>query len=172
MADVPAKTDEGRRHPLLPLAATRLRFAIDGREIIRDVSFRLDSSGRTVILGPNGAGKTTLLKVLAGELATDSGERWLRPGTRIARLEQELPLATDLTVYQAVAAGLAELGELLGELIGVQANVGGVGIAMLLLGAWYLFQAGRAFLEGSKAQASVASRAMTERNTPPACRST
>ncbi len=46
-------------------------------------------AARIGLLGRNGAGKTTLLKVLAGEIIPDSGERWLRPGTRIAWLQQD-----------------------------------------------------------------------------------
>jgi ATP-binding cassette subfamily F protein uup len=65
------------------------------------------------LLGRNGAGKTTLLRCLAGESALDSGERWLRPGTRLARLEQTLPAAQGLSVYQAVAAGLEDVGALI-----------------------------------------------------------
>jgi ATP-binding cassette subfamily F protein uup len=37
----------------------------------------------------------------------------LRPGTRLARLEQELPATDDATVYEFVADGLAETGALL-----------------------------------------------------------
>jgi ATP-binding cassette subfamily F protein uup len=66
-------------------------------------------------LGRNGAGKTTLLKLLAGELAADDGERWVRPGVRIARLQQTLPEADSLSVYDVVAAGLEETGELIRE---------------------------------------------------------
>ncbi|MCP4044617.1 MAG: ATP-binding cassette domain-containing protein, partial [Gammaproteobacteria bacterium] len=62
-----------------------------------------------------GAGKTTLLRVLAGEVIPESGERWLRPGTRIAWLQQVLPEADDQTVYDVVASGLAETGRLLAE---------------------------------------------------------
>ena len=51
-------------HPLLPLVARELRLDINGRAIIREVSFRVMSPGRTVILGPNGAGKSMLLRVI------------------------------------------------------------------------------------------------------------
>ena len=38
----------------------------------------------------------------------DGGERWLRPGVRLARLQQTLPEGDDLSVYEVVAAGLAD----------------------------------------------------------------
>ena len=98
---------------LLQLKEVDLHY---GTQVLLDrVSLGIGEGDRLGLLGRNGAGRTTLLKVLAGELAPDSGERRLRPGTRIARLEQELPLATGLSVYDAVAAGLAETGDLLSE---------------------------------------------------------
>ena len=110
-APLPALTTKTPIMPLLQLKEVDLHY---GTQVLLDkVSLGIEAGDKLGLLGRNGAGKTTLLKILAGELATDSGERWLRPGTRIARLEQELPLATDLSVYDAVAAGLAEVGDLL-----------------------------------------------------------
>jgi len=79
------------------------------------VNFDLRRGEKVGLLGRNGAGKTTLLKVLAGDVALDSGERWVRPGSRIAWLQQNLPTASDTSVYDVVAAGLAETGRLLAE---------------------------------------------------------
>jgi len=85
-----------------------------GTQVLLDqVDLTLRKGERLGLLGRNGTGKTTLLKVLAGELDTDSGTRWLRPGTRLARLSQALPPGDTVTVYDAVAGGLAETGELL-----------------------------------------------------------
>ena len=61
-------------HPLLPLVARQLRFGINGRQIIRNISFWIGSSGRTVILGPNGAGKTVLLRLCHGLIHPTGGE--------------------------------------------------------------------------------------------------
>jgi tungstate transport system ATP-binding protein len=61
-------------HPLLPLVANGLQLSIDGRPIIRDVSFSIGSAGRTVILGPNGAGKSVLLRLCHGLLQPSGGE--------------------------------------------------------------------------------------------------
>ena len=45
----------------------------DGRELFRDVSFRVAAGSVTALVGANGAGKTTLLRVLAGELTAPAG---------------------------------------------------------------------------------------------------
>ncbi|QFU76911.1 ATP-binding cassette domain-containing protein [Halioglobus maricola] len=97
--------------PQLTLSKASLHY---GTHVLLDeVELSIDAGDKLGLLGRNGAGKTTLLKVLAGEQPLDSGERWLRPGTKMARLHQELPAADDLTVYDVVAAGLAEVGELI-----------------------------------------------------------
>lgn len=96
---------------LLRLEQANLHF---GTHVLLDnVDLQISSGQRLGLLGRNGEGKSTLLKILAGDMAVDGGERWLRPGTRIARLEQELPETAEVTVYDYVAEGLAEAGELL-----------------------------------------------------------
>ena len=97
--------------PLLRLDRIELHF---GSHIILDgVELNLDAGDRIGLLGRNGAGKTTLFKVLSGELAPDAGSRWLAPGVRLARLEQELPGTEGTTVFDLVASGLERVGELL-----------------------------------------------------------
>ncbi len=45
----------------------------DGRTLLDDVSFRVGSGVKAALIGPNGAGKTTLMRLLAGDLAAQSG---------------------------------------------------------------------------------------------------
>ena len=98
---------------LLKLDKANLHF---GTQVLLDeVELNITRGDKLGLLGRNGAGKTTLLKILAGELALDSGERWIRPGTKMARLEQTLPEADALSVYDVVAGGLEEAGELLAQ---------------------------------------------------------
>ncbi|WP_412516299.1 ATP-binding cassette domain-containing protein [Actinomadura madurae] len=45
----------------------------DGRTLLDDVSFRVGEGVTAALVGPNGAGKTTLLRLIAGDLAPQSG---------------------------------------------------------------------------------------------------
>ncbi len=96
---------------LLRLDKVSLNF---GTHVLLDnVDFQISRGERIGLLGRNGAGKTTFMKLIAGAIQPESGERWLRPNTRVAWLEQSLPEGDDKTVYDMVAEGLAEVGELL-----------------------------------------------------------
>lgn len=97
--------------PLLRLDKVSLNF---GTHIIFDeIDLTLMKGSKIGLLGRNGAGKTTLMKLIAGSVVADGGERWLRPGVKIAWLEQSLPDADEQTVYDMVAGGLSEVGDLL-----------------------------------------------------------
>ncbi|MGB1141469.1 MAG: ABC-F family ATP-binding cassette domain-containing protein, partial [Halioglobus sp.] len=99
--------------PLLKLDTVHLNY---GTQVLLDgVDLTINRGDKLGLLGRNGAGKSTLLKLLSGDIAPDDGERWCRPGVRIARLEQDLPDADELSVYDVVASGLPEAGRLLSE---------------------------------------------------------
>lgn len=46
---------------------------VDGRALLRKVSFRVDEGSITALVGPNGSGKTTLMRMIAGDLAAEEG---------------------------------------------------------------------------------------------------
>ena len=60
---------------------------------------------RVSVIGRNGTGKSTLLKILSGEIAADAGTVWRQPSLRVARLEQDVPLAAHRSVFDVVAEG-------------------------------------------------------------------
>jgi ATP-binding cassette subfamily F protein uup len=81
--------------------------------LLDKVSLTLEKGDRLGLLGRNGAGKSTLLRILSGELLPEDGERWVDPNIQVTRLEQALPDNLDLTTYEYVATGLADVGALL-----------------------------------------------------------
>lgn len=96
------------------LTARELEFSV-GQQILLDrASLQLDPGERVCLVGHNGSGKSTLLSIIEGTLAADGGEVALQPEATIASMPQSpLEMAADTTVYDAVAAGLRETGELL-----------------------------------------------------------
>jgi len=75
----------------------------DGRELVRDLTWRLGPGERIGLVGVNGSGKTTLLRTLAGELEPASGRRVQGQTVEIGWLRQELDdLPTDMRVLEAV----------------------------------------------------------------------
>ena len=62
----------------------------DGRDLVRDLTWRLAPGERIGLVGVNGSGKTTLLRVLAGEYALGTGRRLEGKTLRLGWLRQEL----------------------------------------------------------------------------------
>ena len=97
--------------PLIRL--NQIEFSIGTQMLLDKVSLTLEKGDRLGLLGRNGAGKSTLLRILSGELLPEDGERWVDPNIQVTRLEQALPDNLDLTTYEYVATGLADVGALL-----------------------------------------------------------
>ncbi len=96
--------------PLLTLE--RLSIAFGHLPLLDDVGLQIDPRERVCVLGRNGSGKSTLLRVLSGEQQADSGAVWRQPNLRAARLDQDVPLAEHLPVFDVVAQGLGDLSDL------------------------------------------------------------
>ncbi|MBB71587.1 MAG: ABC transporter ATP-binding protein [Legionellales bacterium] len=90
--------------PLITLRNISLNF---GHEPLLDgIDLTVDAKERICIVGRNGMGKSTLLKLINDELTPDDGEIIKQQHCIIAKLEQEMPEDTGLTVYDIVAKGL------------------------------------------------------------------
>lgn len=95
---------------IMRLSNAELHFG--SHAILDGVDFVIEKGERIGLLGRNGVGKTTLFRVLSGEHPLDDGSRWIDPAIRLARLEQELPIEDDTRVFDWVAGGLTDIGEL------------------------------------------------------------
>jgi len=80
--------------------------------LLDDASLQVEPGERTAVIGRNGTGKSTLLQILGGDLAPDRGTVWRQPGTRVARLVQDVPLSATAPVFDVVAEGLGDLADL------------------------------------------------------------
>jgi len=96
---------------LLTLDKISLAYGLD--PLLEEVSFQIKAGERICLIGRNGSGKSSLLKIIEGSLKPDSGIVHRSPTLRLARLSQDLPLEKGMTVYEYVAAGLADTGKLL-----------------------------------------------------------
>ena len=99
--------------PLIRLSNIAIAFGT--HNLLNKELFQLDAGERVGLLGRNGEGKSTLMKIIAGMIQPDAGEIWRQPELRLSWLEQAPELPDEATIYDAVASGLGELGELIGR---------------------------------------------------------
>jgi len=78
---------------------------LDGVELV------IQPKERVCLVGRNGSGKSTLMKVISGEIIADDGQRIIENNIVVARLEQDPPETTDVTLFDYVAEGLADIGD-------------------------------------------------------------
>jgi len=97
--------------PLIQLQNIQVSFG--GPALLDNLNMTVNPAERICLIGRNGAGKSTLMKVLNREIKADSGEIIIEKGAVIAQLEQEVPRDMSGSVYEVVASGLAETGQLL-----------------------------------------------------------
>ena len=92
--------------PLLTLNDITLGFG--GRPLFAGVSLAIAPGERLCVVGRNGSGKSTLMKIAAGLVEPDAGERFVRPGAKIAYLPQDPDPTGFATLGDYAAADLDE----------------------------------------------------------------
>lgn len=97
--------------PATLVSLDRVSIAFGHLPLLDEAFFQIQSKERIAVLGRNGTGKSTLLKIISGEIAPDSGSVRREPGLRIARLEQDVPLSSNRTVFEVVADGHTHAAE-------------------------------------------------------------
>src|SRR5450631_272846 len=89
--------------PTARLDKVSLSFGL--KPLLDNVALQIRKGERVCLLGRNGEGKSSLLRLIAGSIAPDSGEVWVRPGAKVARLAQEVSPSSDESVLEVVMGG-------------------------------------------------------------------
>ncbi len=84
----------------------------------------LEAGERVGLIGRNGTGKSSLLKIIAGQGKLDDGQLVMQQGLRIAYVEQEPAFDADARIFDAVAAGVADIQALLSEYDSLASSMG------------------------------------------------
>ncbi len=81
-----------------------LTFRIEGRPIFDGATAGIPTGHKVGLVGRNGAGKTTLIKIVAGDLAPDSGTITVPRNSRIGHIAQEAPGAQSSLIDWVLSA--------------------------------------------------------------------
>ena len=105
MGKVKSLTVDVARSGNIVLETSQLTYHLNGKPLIKDLSFLLTRGDKVGIVGPNGCGKTTLVRLLLDDLTPDSGT--VRQGTSlsVAYFDQ---LRRQLDENQTVMANVAD----------------------------------------------------------------
>ncbi len=99
--------------PLITLDDITLSFS--DKPIFDGISSTISKGDKIALIGRNGQGKSTLLRLLAGKIDADDGKLKVKNNTIISYLEQTLPQDSDKTLFEIVASGLGEIGDLISQ---------------------------------------------------------
>ncbi|HUH78205.1 MAG TPA: ATP-binding cassette domain-containing protein, partial [Devosia sp.] len=90
--------------PLLTLQNIHLTFG--GTTLLNGAELAVSAGQRIALVGRNGSGKSTLLKIASGDVAHDSGVRFVEPRATLRYLPQEPDLSAYSTTLEYVEEGL------------------------------------------------------------------
>ena len=81
--------------------------------LLNNTDFVVQAKERVCLVGRNGCGKSTMLKVLDNQVYLDDGQRIISSDVRVSRLPQDPPEHLDISIFDYVAEGMPETGDLL-----------------------------------------------------------
>jgi ATP-binding cassette subfamily F protein uup len=95
--------------PMALITLSNAQLAYGHVPLLDHADFALEARERVGLIGRNGTGKTSLLRCLGNQERLDDGEVQTQQGLRQAYVAQEPALDEALSVFDAVALGLADV---------------------------------------------------------------
>lgn len=91
------------------LACNNIKKVFIDKLIFENVSININEGEKVAIVGMNGTGKSTLLNILSGMLNYDEGNIFISKDTKIAYLEQNTTIRSNLSVYDEMKKSMKHL---------------------------------------------------------------
>ena len=98
---------------LVRLEAVSLEYG--EQSLLKDANLAIEMRERVCLIGRNGVGKTSLFGLISGERQPDRGSVEKKPDLIVSHVEQSLSGDKGMTVFEAVAEGLAAARQLAEE---------------------------------------------------------
>ena len=96
-----------------------------GKDILKNVSFRINSGEKVGIVGPNGSGKTTIFNIITGVTTQDSGTIAIPKDSRIGIMRQKIdPRDLERELLEFTADAIPELHGMVAELHDIETHLG------------------------------------------------
>lgn len=94
----------------LVIEAENISKSFEGKELLKDFSFKVQPGSIVGIIGPNGAGKTTLFKMIAGLEKPTSGQINIGSTVKIGIIDQTREHLDDKkTLWEEISGGLDDI---------------------------------------------------------------
>ena len=108
------------------LTVTNLSHSFGGREILKDVSFRLLKGEHIGLIGANGEGKSSFMNIITGKLESDAGQIEWSKKVRVGYLDQHTVLEKGFTIRDILRDAFKYLFDLEQEIQDIYMKMGDV----------------------------------------------
>lgn len=108
------------------LTVTNLNHSYGGREILKDVNFRLLKGEHVGLIGANGEGKSSFMNIVTGKLEPDEGQIEWAKRVRVGYLDQHAVLEKGMTIRDALRGAFKYLFDMEQEMQDLYMKMGEV----------------------------------------------
>lgn len=91
------------------ISTSNITLQFGAKPLFENISIKFGEGNRYGLIGANGCGKSTFMKILSRELEPSSGNVFVEPNHRVAKLHQDQFAFEQYTVIDTVIMGHAEL---------------------------------------------------------------